>query len=125
MTSDEMRSVKEALESRESKLLKVLRKRDGITIERCADQMDEIQYASEQDLAIRNVDCESSLLRRVKAARPRIRDGSVGSCTECGSAIGLKRLLAIPWAPRCIQCQESADRDGGSASENEDLVNAA
>src|ERR1017187_1277788 len=41
--------------------------------------MDEIQYASERDLAIRNVDRESSLLRDVKGALRRIHDGSFGT----------------------------------------------
>jgi len=102
---------KEVLERKESELVHVLRKRDGIEIEKSADQMDEIQYASERDLAIRNVDRESSLLRQVKAALRRIHDGSFGMCIECESAIGPKRLAAVPWAPRCIRCQESADRD--------------
>ena len=45
--------------------------------------MDEIQYASERDLAIRNVDRDSALLRQVKAALRRIHDGSFGTCIEC------------------------------------------
>ena len=49
--------------------------------------MDEIQDATERELAIRNVDRESSLLRDVKDALGRIRDRSFGSCTECESAI--------------------------------------
>jgi DnaK suppressor protein len=109
--SGEMDLAKEVLERKESELVHVLRKRDGIEIEKSADQMDEIQYASERDLAIRNVDRESSLLRQVKAALRRIHDGSFGMCLECESAIGPKRLAAVPWAPRCIRCQESADRD--------------
>ena len=109
--SGEMDLAKEVLERKESELVHVLRKRDGIEIEKSADQMDEIQYASERDLAIRNVDRDSALLRQVKAALRRIHDGSFGMCIECESAIGPKRLAAVPWAPRCIRCQESADRD--------------
>ena len=75
--------------------------------------MDEIQYASERDLAIRNVDRESTLLRQVKAALRRIHDGGFGICIDCDSAISPKRLAAVPWAPRCIQCQEAADRTRG------------
>jgi DnaK suppressor protein len=90
----------------------VLRNRDGITIEKSADQMDEIQYATERDLAIRNVDRDSTLLRHVKAALLRVHDGSFGTCTDCESAISPKRLAAVPWATRCIKCQDIADRDG-------------
>jgi hypothetical protein len=52
----ETRGVQEILELREAGLVQVLRKRDSIAIEKSADQMDEVQYASERDMAIRNVD---------------------------------------------------------------------
>jgi DnaK suppressor protein len=100
------------LERQETELARVLRKRDGIAVEKSADQMDEIQYASERDLAIRNVDRDSTVLRQVKAALRRIQDGSFGTCIECESAISPRRLAAVPWAQRCIQCQEAADRYG-------------
>src|SRR5450755_3655394 len=96
---------------KEAELASMLRKRDDIAIEKSADQMDEIQYASERDLAIRNVDRDSTLLRAVKAALRRIHDDSFGTCIDCESAISPKRLAAVPWAPRCIQCQDAADRD--------------
>ena len=117
----------EILERRAVELAQVLRKRDGIAIENSADQMDEIQYASERDLAMRNVDRESSLLRDVKASLRRIHDGSFGTCIECESVISPRRLAAVPWASRCIQCQEVADRDGHEKMESvgETFVNAA
>jgi DnaK suppressor protein len=106
-----MSGIKEILERKQAELVQVLRRRDGIEIEKSADQMDEIQYASERDLAIRNVDRESVMLRSVKAALRRIEDGGFGTCVECESAIGPKRLAAVPWASRCIKCQDAADRD--------------
>lgn len=114
---------KRILERKESDLIQELQKRDGITIEKSADQMDQIQCASERDLAVRNVDRESTLLRAVKAGLRRIHDGSFGICIECELAISPKRLSAVPWAPRCIQCQHAADRDGQFVSET--LVNVA
>ncbi|MGA3096911.1 MAG: TraR/DksA family transcriptional regulator [Bryobacteraceae bacterium] len=122
-----MSGIKEVLERKEAELVQVLRRRDGIAIEKSADQMDEIQYATERDLAIRNVDRESVLLRGVKAALRRIDDGSFGTCVECEAAIGPKRLAAVPWASRCIQCQEAADRDAqyGAEAFDEALGNAA
>ena len=95
----------------------MLRKRDGIAIEKSADQMDEIQYASERDLAMRNVDRESSLLREVKAALRRIHDGSFGICIECESAISPKtprgRALGAALYPVPGSCRPgSAGEDG-------------
>ena len=104
--------IQEVLKRKETELAQVLRERGGIAIERSADPMDEIQYASERDLAIGNVDRESTLLRNVKSALARIHDGSFGICIDCESEISEKRLKAVPWAPRCIECQETADRNG-------------
>ena len=122
-----MYGFQEILERKEAELARVLRNRDGIAIEKSADQMDEIQNAMGRDLAIRNVDRESHLLREVKAALRRMHDGSFGTCIECGEAISSRRLAAVPWAARCVQCQEAADRDRqeGTESFGEILVNAA
>jgi DnaK suppressor protein len=115
------------LEQREAELVGGLQKRDGIAIEKSADQMDEIQYATERDLAIRNVDRESELLRLVKAALQRVSDGSFGTCTECELPINPKRLAAMPWAALCIRCQDAAERSEqeGSGLVRDTLFNAA
>ena len=118
--------VREILERKQAELMGGLRNRDGITIEKSADQMDEIQYATERDLAIRNVDRESTLLRQVKAAVRRIHAGSFGTCLDCEETISPKRLAAVPWATRCIKCQETADREGQEPEDvSETLINAA
>jgi DnaK suppressor protein len=116
----EMARVKAMLERKEAELAQALRTRDGIAIEKSADQMDEIQYASERDLAIRNVDRDTVLLRQVKAALRRIHDGEFGTCIECEAPIGPKRLAAVPWAACCIRCQDSADRNGAERTESSD-----
>ena len=108
----------EILERKEAELVQILRKRDGIEIEKSADTMDEVQYATERDLAIQNVDRESTLLRQVKAALQRVREGCFGTCIECEEAISPKRLSALPWARRCLQCQDAADRDWEERSDS-------
>ena len=127
IASNELGGVQKILEQKEAELDRELRKRDGIAIEKSADQMDEIQYASERELAMRNVDRESHLLRQVKAALGRVHDGSFGTCAECESAISPRRLVALPWALLCIQCQEASDRDRQERAESlgEALGNAA
>ena len=118
VVSTELGGVQEILERKEAELDRELRKRDGIAIEKSADQMDEIQYATERELAMRNVDRESHLLRQVKAALARVHDGSFGACAECESATSPRRLVALPWALLCIQCQEAADRDRQERTES-------
>ncbi len=37
---------------------------------------------------------------------------SYGACINCGKIISQKRLIAIPWAERCVPCQEKNDAFG-------------
>ena len=109
MTKTEMNRFRAALTTRVAELERVSRNRDGITIERSADQLDEIQAASQRALAVCNLDREFNLLRDARAALRRIQEGSFGTCQECDEDIHLKRLAAVPWATFCIRCQEAAD----------------
>ncbi len=127
MTKTELNKFKEILETKQAELAQVLRNRDGIAIEKSPDALDEVQNAAERELAIRNLDRESNLLRNVRAALHRINEGAFGVCLHCEEDISLKRLNAVPWAPYCIQCQEIADRNQQEGQESFDdlLVNAA
>ena len=127
MTKTELNKYKEILEKRQAELAQVLRNREGIAIEKTPDALDEVQLAGERELAIRNLDRESNLLRNVKAALRRIDDGSYGICVHCEEDISPKRLNAVPWTPFCIQCQEQYDRNQEEGTETFDdlLVNAA
>src|SRR5438094_3593138 len=128
MTKTELNKYREILEAKQAELAQVLRNRDGITIEKSPDALDEVQNAAERELAIRNLDRESNLLRNVRAALHRIDEGMFGICLHCEEDISPKRLAAVPWTPFCIQCQEMSDRNqsgDGSESLDEILVNAA
>ena len=80
-------------------------------VDRCADQLEEIQAASQRALAVCNLDREFTQLRDARAALRRIEDGSFGTCQECDEDIHPKRLAAVPWATFCIRCQEAVDRN--------------
>ena len=123
MTKTEINRLKKVLEARQSELARVLRNRDGIAIEKSPDALDEVQHAAERELAIRNLDRESHLLRHVKGALRRIEDGSYGICLHCEEDISPRRLEAVPWAAYCIRCQELADRSVDETSDAmEDLL---
>jgi len=127
MTKTELNKFKKILENKQDELEQIVRKRDAITIEKSADALDEVQHAAERELAIRNLDRESHLLRNVRSALRRLEDGSFGTCLHCEEEISPKRLAAVPWAAFCIQCQEQADRnhDDGNDELEDILVNAA
>jgi DnaK suppressor protein len=128
MTKSEISKFKKILETKQTELELIVRNRDAIAIEKSADALDEVQHASERELAIRNLDRESNLLRNVRLALRRIDDGSFGTCLHCDEDISPKRLAAVPWAANCIQCQELADRnkeDGIETFDDELVSNAA
>jgi DnaK suppressor protein len=127
MTKTELNRFRQTLEAKQAELAGILRRRDEIAIEKSADAIDEVQRAAERELAIRNLDRESNLLRNVRAALRRIDNGAFGICAHCDEEISPRRLAAVPWAPFCIRCQEAADRsktEPESSLENL-LVNAA
>src|SRR5215470_6327572 len=105
MTKNETNKYKTILENKRMELESVLRNREAIAIEKSPDALDEVQHAAERELAIRNLDRESSLLRNVRAALRRIDGEAYGVCLHCEEDINPKRLNAVPWAPFCIQCQ--------------------
>lgn len=111
MTKTEIKKFRNILEAKQADLARVLRNREAIAIEKSADALDEVQYAAERELAIRNLDRESHLLRLVKLALRRMDEGTYGICMHCEEDINGKRLAAVPWAPYCIRCQEAADRN--------------
>ena len=110
MNKTELEKYKAVLEAKQAELSRGLRNREDIAIEKTPDALDEVQLAGERELAIRNLDRESNLLRQVKGALGRVADGSYGICLHCEEDIKTKRLDAVPWTKYCIRCQEAADR---------------
>jgi DnaK suppressor protein len=127
MTKTELNKYRNILETKQAELEHVIRNREAITIEKSPDALDEVQHAAERELAIRNLDRESQLLRNVRGGLRRIDEGTYGVCLHCEEDISPKRLNAVPWTPFCIQCQEAADRNREEMSDYMDdlLVNAA
>ena len=121
MNKTELEKHKAVLEAKRAELSMGLRNRADIAIEKTPDALDEVQLAGERELAIRNLDRESSLLRGVRGALARIADGSYGICLHCEEEIKPKRLDAVPWTKYCIRCQEAADRHEFEAESAETL----
>ncbi len=92
MTKTELKEFKVTLKARQIELAQMMRKRDGIAIEKTPDALDETQLATERELATRNLERESKLLRSVRQALSRIDQGTYGLCLNCEEEISAKRL---------------------------------
>lgn len=126
MTKNELNKFKNILEAKQAELVAFVRNREGIAIEKSPDALDEVQHAAERELAIRNLDRDSILLRNVRAALRRIEEDSYGLCLHCEEDISPKRLAAVPWTSFCIRCQEIADRSQRDGADSlKDLLASA
>ncbi len=86
MTKSELNKYSNVLQTKQVELVQLVRNRDGIAIEKSPDALDEVQQATERELAMRNVDRDSNLLRNVCGAQRRIEKGSFGECPSAGRA---------------------------------------
>jgi DnaK suppressor protein len=109
MTKTEGDRFQAILTAKVAELERLVRRRDGITVERSADPLEEIQAASQRALAVCNLDRDFNQLRNAQAALRRIEEGNFGTCQRCDEPIHPKRLAAVPWASYCVRCQEALD----------------
>jgi DnaK suppressor protein len=98
------------LEAKYNELSSTASNRDEIVIESAADEIDRLQQQLSRDIAVRNLDRTSTLLKSVRAALDRVEDEIYGVCLRCEEPIAEKRLKAVPWASHCVSCQEAIDR---------------
>ena len=125
MTKTDLEKFRNTLETKRSELSGSLRNRDEIVIEKAPDALDEVQLAGERELAIRNLDRDSNMLRQIRRALARIADGSYGVCLHCEEDISPKRVAAVPWAAYCIKCQEQVDRHEIEVDDTADIFASA
>lgn len=125
MPPADIREFQRILERKQRDLLSASSNREGIAIEVTADEMDRLQQQLSREVAIRNLDQTSKLLKGVKAALDRIEAKIFGICLRCEEPIHEKRLKAIPWASHCVACQEILDHDYTFAEEADGTIGFA
>jgi RNA polymerase-binding transcription factor len=66
--------------------------------------------AFERNMTLGLMENEARTLQQIEEALEQMATGRYGVCTQCGSAIPLARLEALPFATTCVPCQEKAER---------------
>jgi len=120
MSQNKTNEFQRALEAKKKELMTGGSDREEILIENAAEDFDRLQQQLNREVAIRNLDRESKLLKEVQAALNRIDEGTFGVCLRCEEEIPEKRLRALPWAAYCVPCQEAIDRMRAAGEEVED-----
>lgn len=120
MSKTQLKSFRETLETKRHELMAGGSDRDEIMIENAAEEFDRLQQQLNREVAIRNLDRESKLLKEVRAAIARLDKGTFGICLRCEEEIPEKRLKAVPWAAYCVSCQETIERQRAAGERVDD-----
>jgi len=55
-------------------------------------------------------DSDRTTLLQIDEALGRIEEGTYGACMNCSVPMAEKRLMAVPWTPYCVDCQELSEK---------------
>ena len=74
------------------------------------DPPDRASLESDRNFELRIRDRERMLIKKIRQALERIKDGSFGLCESCEEVIGTERLRARPVTTLCIDCKTEQER---------------
>ncbi len=69
------------------------------------DAIDHVQHSVEREMTLATRSRLRERAGRLIDALERLRDGSYGTCEECGRRIPAARLAAVPEVTTCLPCQ--------------------
>jgi DnaK suppressor protein len=118
VTPRELEEVRNELRRRRAAILEATRRAaDELDALRASDRGQELEEEAQAEQGATDLErlgqAERLELQRIDAALARIDAGGYGTCAECGAAIGLKRLKALPWALRCTDCAAAQEAAAG------------
>lgn len=74
------------------------------------EETEQVQDNNYKDVLVKMLEKDTIKLRQIKEAIKRIDNDSYGECATCGCEIEEKRLMALPLAINCLECQEEMNR---------------
>lgn len=63
----------------------------------------------EMDFSMEQLESKENLIYNIDEALKKMDNGTYGECEECSKKITLERLRAIPFADKCLACQEASE----------------
>jgi len=113
-----MNALKKDLEQKRSEMSRALQSTMRSTRERGVDDRGEVakdpygsaSAAHDDELAAITVERLARDLKLIDKALADIDAGCYGTCAECEEPIAPKRLKALPFATRCVGCQEQSEK---------------
>lgn len=74
-----------------------------------SDDGDLTEVAIRNSMQASNLTRHQSQLKVIEEALRKIDKGIYGICEDCGESIAVGRLNVMPFALRCVECQESSE----------------
>ena len=111
VTREQTLRYKTIIQNKRKELVREIRTQTGaITItESESDPLDQIQTMKIREDNATQLDRRTRLLADLDRSLHAISDGSYGLCVDCEEPVSLKRMESIPWASRCINCQQQLE----------------
>ncbi|QDS94073.1 General stress protein 16O [Roseimaritima multifibrata] len=79
------------------------------------DLLDAAVDTAQSEVNSQLAEVESRELSLIDSALERMEQGVYGACEECGKAIPLTRLRAVPYATECIACRRKSEQGTSAA----------
>jgi DnaK suppressor protein len=111
-----MDTLRQELEERRSQITRALQLNIRSTrevpdrAEMSKDPYGSASTAHDDELAAINVDRLARDLKLIDLALADMDAGRYGTCAECEEPISERRLKALPFATRCVECQARSER---------------
>jgi RNA polymerase-binding protein DksA len=111
-----MDAVRKDLERRRITITRALQstmrstREEGDRAEISKDPYGSASTSHDDELAAINVERLARDLKLIDRALEDIDAGRYGTCVECKEPIAAKRLKALPFATRCVECQAKSER---------------
>ena len=112
-SKDRLLDLKRALISKKANILKEVKEEiskyvsgdNKQLVDTANDEGDWAQVDISEDLSLQRLSAYRKLMYNIDEAVRKIEEGTYGICEDCGEEISEKRLLVLPAATLCVDCQ--------------------
>ncbi len=89
---------------------------DTEAIVQVGDSIDAALEATENEMEYHFYEAESREFGQIERAIKRFEEGTYGTCEGCGSQIPIARLKVLPFACKCVKCQQLDEEEQNRSS---------
>ncbi len=118
MDKRKLRRLRQTLSEEHDHLVQVLNRNraaeEEIRVEKTEDEGDLALLSHNKEILYNLHETDFRRLKAIEDALQRMDREEYGTCSTCEEDINEKRLVAVPWATLCINCQEEAELEHAS-----------